>query len=125
MLRLFDPEILEIRPIPILRSETSVSEITLFTIPFGKATVVVPFEIVFYDKRDDATAQALFEKDETPHATISILEGVNALKTDMKIQKVRERFIFLLVIRGEQCLHPRVYVFRRCNRSHGNGSLSQ
>ena len=93
-------EIIEVRLIPILGGEAGVGEVAFFIVPFAETAVVVPFQVVFDNERDDVVFQTFFEHDETAHSAIAILEGVNALEFHVEIENVFQCFSFLFIIFG-------------------------
>ena len=74
----------------ILGREASVCEVAINVTPFAKATIVEEFQVVCDDEGDDVVSEAFFEHDEATHATVTILEGMNLLETDMKVKNVFE-----------------------------------
>ena len=58
--------------------------------PFTKATIIKKLEVICDDEGDDAISEAFFEHDEATHAPVAILEGMNLLETNMKVEDVLE-----------------------------------
>ena len=53
--------------------------------PFAQATIVEHLQFVGNDEWHDATTQTLLEHHETPHTAIAVLERMNLLEADMKV----------------------------------------
>lgn len=61
--------------------------------PFRKSHVVELAQILGDDKRRDAVFKALLEEDQSPHPSIPILERMNLLKLNMKVENRLERLL--------------------------------
>ena len=58
--------------------------------PLAKTTIVEEFEVVSDNEGDNGVSEAFLEHDKATHASIAILERMNLLKADMKVEDVFE-----------------------------------
>ena len=59
-----------------------------------QTSVIEQFKLISDNKRYDIVSQTLLKHDESPHSPISILEWMDGLKPDMKIQNIIQCFTF-------------------------------
>jgi len=79
--------------------------------PLTQTSVIEHLQFVGDDERNDTTAQALLKHDETPNASITILERVYLLEANMKIENVFQRVLLLGVVTFYQSLHAFLHPF--------------
>lgn len=89
---IFNPIVLENLHKPVLSRQTGVHEVAFEIIPLTQASVVEHLQVIRDNERDDIVAQAFLEKKQAPYSTIAILEWMDALKSDMEVNQVFERF---------------------------------
>ena len=77
--------------------EAGVHKETFFSIPFFKPSVVEQFQVVLDNKGDNIVLQALLEEDQAAYTAVSVLEGMDAFKGNMKGYDVLESL-------GAQCI---------------------
>jgi len=72
----------------ILGREAGVCEVAINMTPFAKATIIEELEVVCDDEGDDVISEAFLKHDKAAHASVAILERMNLLKADMKVEDV-------------------------------------
>ena len=77
LLSVFHPKIIQISLEPVLGRQAGITEIPPFIFPLMQAAVIVHLHIIFYDKWYDSIVQALLKEDQSPHAAVSILKGMD------------------------------------------------
>ena len=95
---ILDSEVVQRRLKIVLHQKAGISQIARRFRPLFQTAVVEHFVTVVDDEGDDAAVQAFLEKDQPSHTAVPILKGMDALKRDMKIQQVVQRFGGLAVI---------------------------
>ena len=70
----------------VLGSETGIPKISFLMSPFLQATVIVHLHIIFNNEGHDSIPKTFFEKDQSSHTAVSILEWMDRLKLIMKVQ---------------------------------------
>lgn len=81
--------------------------------PFTQPPVIEEFEFLCDNERDDAVCKTLLEHDQTPDATVSVLEGVNGLELLVEVDYALKGLDWLSVVCEEQSFHPGMDFFRR------------
>ena len=84
--------------------------------PFAQATIVEHLQFVGNDEWHDATTQTLLEHHETPHTAIAVLERMNLLEADMKVDnqvdaaEVVHRLHYMFTFSVSSLVTPMVFV---------------
>ena len=73
--------------------------------PFAQSTIVEHLEFVCNNEGHDTASQTLLKHHKTPHTTIAVLEGVNLLEADMKVENVLQCVLSLSVVTINESLH--------------------
>ena len=58
--------------------------------PLSEASIIEHLQLVCDDKRNDIICQALLEHQQATNTTITVLERMDLLKADMKIENIFE-----------------------------------
>ena len=74
----------------ILGCETGICEVTVNVAPLAEATIIEEFEVVSDNEGDNGVSEAFLEHDKATHASIAILEGMNLLEADVKVENIFE-----------------------------------
>lgn len=81
-------KVIKIRLVTVLRGEAGIGEVSALVVPFPQATIVEHFEIVLDDKGNNMIVTAFLEQNKMPDTSISILKGMNPLKSYMGIKEI-------------------------------------
>ena len=92
----------------ILGREAGVCEVAINMTPFAKATIIEELEVVCDDEGDDVISEAFLKHDKAAHASVAILERMNLLKADMKVEDVFKGLTFDGVVFREEGFHSLV-----------------
>ena len=79
-------------------SETGIGQITVDVSPFSKASIIVYFQFVSNDERNDVVSQTFLEHQQTTNSAIAILERMNLFETDVKIQYIFKCLLAIVII---------------------------
>lgn len=74
----------------VLGCEDGICEVAIYVAPFAEAAIIKELEIVCDDEGDDGVSEAFLEHDKATYASVAILEGMNLLEADMKVEDVFE-----------------------------------
>ena len=93
--------------------EAGITEIAVGLTPVLDAAIVEQPQVFGNDKRHLSALQTLPEKQQASHTPVSVLEGMDTLKTYMEVQYIIERHLLERVIVGKQSFHVAVNIFGR------------
>jgi hypothetical protein len=71
-----------------LSSASDIGENSWIFVPCFQSSVIFATVLVIDDKGNYLMAQAFFDHDQSAKAAVAVLEGMNLLEADMKIQDV-------------------------------------
>ena len=74
----------------ILGGETGICEVAINVTPLMKSAIIEHLQIICDDEGNDAICEAFFEHDETAYTPVAILEGMNLLEADVKVENIFE-----------------------------------
>ena len=79
-------------------SKTGIGQITVDVSPFSKDSIIVHFQFVSNDERNDVVSQTFLEHQQTTNSAIAILERMNLFETDVKIQDIFKCLLAIVII---------------------------
>ena len=85
---MLDFEIVKQCLVIVLCCETGICQIPVDVSPFFKSSIIVHFQFVSNDERNDVVSQTFLEHQQTTNSAIAILERMNLFETDVKIQDI-------------------------------------
>ena len=84
--------------IHVLSCEASVCQVAVDVAPFMQTSVVEHLQFIGDDEGHDMIGQALLKHQQATYSAIAILEGMDALKTNMEIQNIFQRLLAFTII---------------------------
>ena len=76
---IFNPKIIQICFIFILRCQTDICQITFFVVLFLQSTVIEHFQIALNNEWNNIVFQTLLKHNQSSHSAVAILERMNPL----------------------------------------------
>ena len=95
---IFDFKIIKIFLEFILRSKTSVEQISALTSPLRKTAVVEHLKVVINYERNNIVSQTFLEKYQSADTPVSVLKRMNTLEAVMKIKYFLKSLFFFGVV---------------------------
>ena len=76
---IFNPKIIQICFIFILRCQTDICQITFFVVLFLQSTVIEHFQIALNNEWNNIVFQTLLKHNQSSHSVVAVLERMNPL----------------------------------------------